>query len=106
MRTRASLIFEQNFRSTTRQKIGKILCLVIPVASAFGGYFAAGPLWKLIMKNADGQTSAPEGFKFALSLAVFAITVIIVFFKTRNTNPIMKIRVLSEKSENQDESKA
>ena len=75
----------------------KILCLFIPIAAAFGGYFAASPLWKLLNHAGENPSTAPEGFKFALSLILFAAATIIIFFKTRNTNPIMKIRVLTQK---------
>ena len=85
-----SFIFEKDFRTTLLHRLKRVLCLFLPIGAAFGGYFAAPPLWNLITKS----ETTPEGFKFALSLTFFAIITLIVFFKTRNTNPIMKIRVL------------
>lgn len=93
------IFFEKNFRTSWLQKIGKILCLLIPIGSAFAGYFAASPVWKFLSKNED----CPEIFKFIFSLLLFAIIVLIIFFKTRNTNPIMKIRVLSRNQKSEDD---
>ena len=89
-----SFIFEKNFRTSWTQRIIRLLCLLLPVASAFAGYFAAEPLWKYFFKEKAAGETVPEGLRFALSLILFAITSAIIFFKTRNTNPIMKIRVL------------
>ena len=91
----SDLIFEKNFRTTWLQRIGRILCLFIPIGAAFGGYFASPLLWALLSEKAE----TPEFFKFLMSIVLFALAVLIIFFKTRNTNPIMKIRVLNK---NQD----
>ena len=88
----SNLLFEKNFRSTWLQRLGKILCLFIPIGAAFGGYFLAELLWTLVSE----KEVTPELFKFAVSLGLFAIAVLIIFFKTRNTNPVMKIRVLTK----------
>ena len=92
----SDLLFEKNFRSTWLQRLGKILCLFIPIGAAFGGYFAASPLWTLFSE----KEVTPEIFKFAVSMGLFAIAVLIIYFKTRNTNPIMKIRVLTKTNDN------
>lgn len=97
MKLDSNLIFEKNFRSTWLQRIGKILCLFIPIGAAFAGYFLSNPLWKLIKKEeVESLSPTPELFKFALSILLFAATTLVIFFKTRNTNPIMKIRVLTK----------
>ncbi|MBR1638438.1 MAG: hypothetical protein IJ688_03530 [Treponema sp.] len=95
----SEFIFEKNFRPNWLQRIARVLYLLFPIAAAFGGYFAAAPLWKLHSEKAP----APEIFRFIISILFLTLAIALVFFKTRNTNPIMKIRVLSKNSQNVNE---
>lgn len=68
------------------RRITKLICLFFPVAAAFSGYFMAN------------RFTDSEVMKFLGSLVCFALASTIVFVKTRNTNPIIKIRA----SKNED----
>ena len=90
-------IIEKDLRRTWKQKIGHTLCLLIPIASAFAGYYLSPAITAFLTgsKLEDGY-NPQESTKFALTLVFFAIPSIILFVKSRNTNPIMKIRVSSK----------
>lgn len=83
------IITEKDYKRNIRQKITHTLCLILPIGGAFLGYFLADPFWKLFSKD----SSIPELWKFLCSILLFSIICILVYVKTRNTNPIIKIRV-------------
>lgn len=90
------VIVEKNRLYSFAQGVLHIVCLVVPVATAFAGYFCSSLLWKIF--NTD--KICPEWFKFIISLVFFAIFAAIIFVKSRNTNPVIRIRVSEkEKSE-------
>lgn len=77
---------------SNKKRILHILCLILPIAGAFAGYYAAKPLWTLFTAE---TTTTPELFKLFCSLLAFAIPAIIIFFATRKENPVMKINITS-----------
>lgn len=85
-------IVEKNFHRSTKQRILHILCLFIPIAAAFSGYYLATPLWSLFSQS----TTVPEYFKFISSLVIFAIPTILIFILTRKENPIMRISIFNK----------
>lgn len=87
------IITEKNYKRNLYQKITHTLCLILPIVAAFLGYFLATPLLVLI----TNEESIPELWKFLCSLALFSIICFIVYVKTRNTNPIIRIRVFKKK---------
>ncbi len=90
-----NLKFEEDYHRSPLQRLLHIFCFIAPILGAFAGFFIANPLWQLLKKE-----NAPEVFKFLISLLGFLIPLIIIFVKTRNTNPLMKIRVFENKSNN------
>ena len=74
-------IVEKNVHRTNAQRIKDTLCLFFPIAAAFAGC--------LITKT------APELVRFGAAAILFIISSGIVFIKTRNINPIMKIGIFS-----------
>ena len=44
-------VIEKNIRKTNIQRILHTLCLILPVAAAFGGYFAAPYIWAQLKNN-------------------------------------------------------
>ena len=76
-------IIEKNIHRTNLQRIKDALCLLFPIAAAFGGYFAA-----------DYFTDK-EIFKFLAAGGAFLIITGIEFILTRKINPIMKIGIFS-----------
>lgn len=67
----------------------RILCLLLPIAFAFGGYFFAPCLWTLLNHNSP----APEYFRFICAIVLFLFPTIIIFVETRKLNPIIKITI-------------
>lgn len=86
-------IVEKNISRTNSQRILDTLCLIIPIAAAFAGCFFTEPVFNKFFPN----KTAPELLKFGAAVIMFAITAGIVFIKTRNINPIMKIGIFSGK---------
>lgn len=91
-------IIEKDLRRTWKQKIGHTLCLFIPIASAFAGFFLSPAIIAFLTgsKLEDGYNPS-EASKFAITLVFFAIPAIIIFLVSRGANPIMKIIVKDEK---------
>lgn len=85
-------IIEKDLRRTWKQKIFHTLCLLIPIAAAFTGNALSDKIMQCL-KNAP----ATEIQKFIITLVFFLIPSAVIFVKSRNTNPIMKIRVSSKK---------
>ena len=86
------IFIERNLRRTTTQRILHTLCLLLPVGSAFLGYFAAPYLYKHFY-----QSQPSELFKFFCSLGFFIVPSVIIFIMTRKTDPVMKIEVTDNK---------
>ena len=80
-------------KKTLREKIPdalkRITCLLLPVISAFGGYFLSPRIWILLNKN----TAVPEIFRFICTVVAFLIPSLIIFIETRKLNPIIKIAI-------------
>lgn len=70
-----------------------ILCLILPVAFAFGGYFLSPVLWTLLNKTGI----IPEYFKFICAIISFLLPSIFIFIETRKLNPIIKITITEKK---------
>ena len=83
-------IIEKNLHRTWKQRIGHTLCLIIPIISAFAGWYLA-PL--LYSELSDKEIT--ETVKFIFTLFFFAFPTLIIFIFSRDTNPIMKISVKS-----------
>lgn len=81
-------IIEKNLHRTWKERLFHTLCLLLPIASAFAGYF----LCPLIFE----KRPLPEAVKFVTSLVFFTIPAVIIFIISRDTNPIMKISVKSQ----------
>ena len=92
-------IIEKDLKRTWKQKIGHTLCLLIPIASAFAGYYLSPAITAFLAGSelSDGY-NPPEAAKFAITLVFFAVPSLIIFVKSRNTNPIMQIRVSSKEN--------
>lgn len=92
-------IIEKDLKRTWRQKVFHTLCLIIPIISAFAGYFLSPFIYTAIFKQ-DGELldarKIPEIAKFLITLIFFIIPSVVIFVKSRNTNPIMRIRVSSK----------
>lgn len=84
-----NIIVEKESLYTIKNGIMHFLCLIVPVAAAFIGYFASEPVWTLMKK----ELPCPQWFCFLCSMILFIISVVIIFVKTRNTNSIIRIRV-------------
>ena len=67
----------------------RILCLLLPIIFAFGGYFLAPCLWTLLNHNC----TAPEYFRFICAIVLFLLPTSIIFVETRKLNPIIKITI-------------
>ena len=87
-------IVEKNIHRTNLRRLIDTLYLFVPIALAFAGCFLAAPLWTLITKKA----AVPEWFRFVCATVLFVIAVTFVFIKTRKINPIMKIGIFSNNS--------
>lgn len=74
----------------------RILCLLLPVIFAFGGYFLAPGIWILLNNN----TPVPEHFRFASSIIFFLIPSTIIFLHTRKLNPTINITIKDKNREN------
>ena len=92
-------IIEKNLHRTWKQRIGHTLCLIIPIISAFAGWYLAPSLYSKI-----SEKQVTEGIKFIITLIFFAIPTLIIFVFSRDTNPIMKISVKSPEEAPQEES--
>ena len=73
--------------------IKHILCLLLPVIFAFGGYFLSPVLWTLLNKTG----LIPECFKFICAIISFLLPSIFIFIETRKLNPIIKITITEKK---------
>ena len=80
-------------RNTIIEMIKHIVCLILPVIFAFGGYFLAPHLW--ILLNKEG--TATEIFRFVCSIIFFLIPASIIFIETRTLNPIINITIKDNK---------
>lgn len=89
--------FLREDKKTIKQRIINLICFVTPVITAFAGCLLSPIIWSIFSKK-----EVPEFFKFGCSIVFFVIPVVIIFVKTRNANPIMKIRVLDEKSDDSE----
>ncbi len=87
-------IVEKNIHRTNLRRLIDTLYLFVPIALAFAGCFLAAPLWTHITK----KEAVPEWFRFVCATVLFIIAVTIVFIKTRKINPIMKIGIFSNNS--------
>ncbi len=87
-------IVEKNIHRTNLRRLIDTLYLFVPIALAFAGCFLAAPLWTLITK----KEAVPEWFRFVCVTVLFVIAVTFVFIKTRKINPIMKIGIISNNS--------
>ena len=87
-------IVEKNIHRTNLRRMIDTLYLFVPIALAFAGCFLAAPLWTLITK----KEAVPEWFRFVCATVLFVIAVTFVFIKTRKINPIMKIGIFSNNS--------
>ena len=94
------IIIEKNIHRTNLRRLIDTLYLFVPIALAFGGCIGAAPLWIRLTGNSD----VPESFRFACSVALFALAVIFVFIKTRKINPIMKIGIFSRNDQTVNQS--
>lgn len=86
-----NIIVKKDFHRTNLQRLLHTLCLFIPIIMAFAGYFISTPIWSLLTK----KTTVPELFKFAVTVVLFLISVLIIFIATRKANTIMKISLTS-----------
>lgn len=82
------IFIEKDNKKTFLSRILRTLCLLIPIAGAFAGYFFAPAIWNLF-----SQKKATELLRFICSIAFFAIPTIVIFILTRKFNPVMKIEV-------------
>lgn len=85
-------IIEKNIHRTNLQRAAHTLCLILPIAAAFAGYFLSPFLWSRLNKN-----ETPELFKFGISLLFFLIPTIVIFATTRKSDSIIKIRIITDK---------
>lgn len=85
---------EEDYHRSPKQRALHIICFILPILFAFLGFFISNYIWNLFY-----DTETPELFKFAISIVMFLIPCVIIFVKTRNTNPTMRIRV-SDKTNN------
>lgn len=56
----------------------RFLCLLLPIAAAFAGYFLAPSIFNIFT-----QKKTTELFKFLCSIVFFAIPTIVIFFTVR-----------------------
>ena len=87
-------IIERNLHRTWKERLFHTLCLLLPIASSFAGYF----LCPLIFE----KRPLPESIRFGTTIVFFALPSIIIFIASRDTNPIMKISVKDKKEEEKD----
>lgn len=90
-------IIEKQLQRTWIQRIEHTICLLFPIAGSFLGYFLSPVIYKTVFSQKTDAVATPELFRFFTVVCFFLITSFIVFVKTRNTNPIIKIRVLNKK---------
>jgi len=85
-----NFLVENKFNKSIAKNIIHILCLILPVAFTFLGYFVSDFIWNNILQN---QNEPTEIFKFIVSICFFCVSSLIVFVTTRNTEHIINIRV-------------
>lgn len=83
---------KREYHRTPKKRLLHIICFLSPVAATFIGFSFSEPLWAKITAR-----SCPEVFKFLFSLLFFIVVSIIIFLKTRNTNPTMKMEIEENK---------
>lgn len=89
----------EQFNRSWPKRILHTLCLFLPLAAAFVGYFASFPLWTFFGK----EGTVTETFKFFVSLIFFLLPTLIIFIITRKENPVMIIKIKAKKdSQNQE----
>jgi len=84
-------VIEKDFHRTNLKRLIHTLCLILPIALAFAGYFLAEPIWSIF-----SQKKTTELFKFICSIVFFAVPAIIIFILSRKENPVMKIRIFNK----------
>ena len=89
-------IIEKNLHRTWKQRLGHTLCLLLPIAAAFAGWYLAPSLYSKISDREITETA-----KFIITLIFFAIPTLIIFVFSRDTNAIMKISVKSPEENSQ-----
>lgn len=82
------IFFERKTQKTKVQIILHTLCLILPVAAAFIGYFLAPVIWNLFF-----QKKTTELICFICSIVFFIITSVVIFILTRKLNPVMNIEI-------------
>lgn len=87
-------IIEKNIHRTNLKRFLHTLCLIFPVACAFGGLPLSDLLWKIIKKTTAENHSVPELFTFFVVLVVFFISSAIVYFSTRSEKSVIDIKIL------------
>ena len=79
--------------------IKRLLCLLLPICFAFGGYFLSPYIWPLF----NSASAVPEWFRFVCAIILFLLPTSIICAETRKLNPIIKITVKNkESSKNED----
>lgn len=86
-------VIEESFHRTWLKRLLHTLCLLLPIAAAFTAYFVSDFVGSKIFKLSD----ISENFKFFLTLGFFLLTSLIIFIATRGENPVMTIRIFSNK---------
>lgn len=84
-------IVKKDFHRTNLKRLIHTLCLLLPIACAFLGYFLCEPIFSILL-----QKKTTELMKFLCSVIFFAIPSILIFIFTRKENPIMKIGIFSD----------
>ena len=89
-------IIERNLHRTWKERLFHTLCLIVPIISAFAGYFLCPVIFE--------KRPLSETVKFITTMVFFAIPAVIIFIASRGTNPIMKISVTDEKKSSESDS--
>lgn len=84
-------IIEKDFHRTNLKRLLHTLCLIIPIAMAFLGYYLSDSIWHLF-----SQKKTTELIKFICSVVFFAIPTIIIFILSRKETPIIKISIFNK----------
>lgn len=87
-------IVEKKIHRTNLQRIAHTFCLLLPIFSAFLGYYIAPHVYKLFSTE-----KSIDFFSFIVSLFLFIFSSAIVFIFTRSTNPIINIKIKKNESE-------
>ncbi len=83
----------EKFHRSWQKRLLHTLCLLLPVFSAFLGYFLSEPIGKVFFP----EPTVPEIFKFIISLIFFAIPSLLIFIFTRKEEPVMIMRIFKKK---------